>query len=197
MPAKALAATGFDFTGYMQRVCRSIVAENRELAHIDMSRVVVAYAQARKRVNYGLYASLTPLRFEKGERMQTRRRRQVTIQRIVHNNQEMLYILRFYLPRFLDLDFREKLITIFHELWHVSPNFDGDVRRHPGRCYAHTHSQAQYDEQMGVLADRWLADRQPEALLTPLRQNFSSLFQQHGGMWGLRVPRPRIIPVGE
>ncbi len=185
---------GFDFTGYMEDVCRAIVSDNAELAHIDMSRIAVAYAQARKQVQYGLFASLTPLRFAGGERIEIRRKRQVTIQRIVHRGEEMLYILRFYLPRFLDLDFREKLITIFHELWHISPDFNGDLRRHPGRCYAHTHSQAEYDEQMGQLADRWLANHRPDELVGPLRDDFSNLHRQHGGIWGLRVPRPRIVP---
>ena len=188
---------GFNFTGYMDQVCRAIAADNPELAHVDMDRIATAYAQARNRTTYGLYASLTPLRFAGGERTEVRRKRKVTIQRIMHQGREMLYVLRFYLPRFLDLDFREKLITIFHELWHISPHFNGDLRRHPGRCYAHTHSQAQYDEQMGVLADRWLAERRPEELVAPLRVDFLEIHQQHGGIWGLRVPRPRIIPAVE
>ena len=58
--------------------------------------------------------------------------------------------------RFMDVDFEEKLVTIFHELWHVSPRFDGDLRRHPGRCYMHTGSQKDYDAQMLRLARRWL-----------------------------------------
>jgi hypothetical protein len=185
---------GFDFTGYMEEVCRAIAADNAELAHVDLDRIAVAYAQARNRTTYGLYASLTPLRFAGGERIEVRRKRRVAIQRIMHRGREMLYVLRFYLPRFLDLDFREKLITIFHELWHISPHFNGDLRRHPGRCYAHTHSQAKYDEEMGRLADRWLADHRPDELVAPLRNNFGDLFDRHGGIWGLRVPRPRIIP---
>ena len=75
-----------------------------------------------------------------------------TIQRLFDSKgQEFLYILTFYLPRFMDLSFREKLITVFHELWHISPQFDGDLRRHPGRCYAHTSSQKEYDAEMEVL----------------------------------------------
>ena len=51
---------------------------------------------------------------------------------------EMLYILKFYLPRFQNEPFEEKLTTIFHELWHISSDFNGDIRRHSGRCYVHT-----------------------------------------------------------
>ena len=40
----------------------------------------------------------------------------------------------FYLPRFCDQSLDEKLSTVMHELWHISPAFDGDIRRLPGRC---------------------------------------------------------------
>ena len=30
---------------------------------------------------------------------------------------------------FLDQTFEEKLVTVFHELYHISPAFDGDLRR--------------------------------------------------------------------
>ena len=61
----------------------------------------------------------------------------------------MLYVMTFCLPRFLNQDFDEKIVTLFHELYHISPAFDGDLRRHGGRYQVHTHSQKNYDEEMG------------------------------------------------
>ncbi len=52
----------------------------------------------------------------------------------------MLYLVTFCLPRFLDQDFDDKFITLFHELYHISPRFEGDLRRHEGRCALHSHS---------------------------------------------------------
>jgi len=143
-----------------------------------------------------MFASLTPLRFAGGAATSARRGRQVTIQR-VHDasGREMLYILSFYLPRFQNLDFREKLITVLHELWHISPDFSGDIRRHAGRYHAHTHSQAEYDEEMGRLADRWLAMSPPQDLWAFLRDDFRQLAARHGGIVGLKIRRPRILPV--
>ena len=110
IPTPGLRQVGFDFTAYMRRACQAIVRQNAELAHIDMQRVAVAFCQARKRVNYGLFASLTPLRFKDGAEVQIRRGRQYRIQRLVDTQGvEMLYILRFYLPRFLDIPFRERV----------------------------------------------------------------------------------------
>jgi len=193
MPAKPPA---FDFTLQIRRVCDDMVARLTELAHIDMSRVAVCYCQTRKPVPHGMFASLTPLRFSGGAATTMRHGRPHTVQRVCDpSGREMLYILSFYLPRFQNLDFREKLITVLHELWHISPQFEGDIRRHAGRYHAHSHSQAEYDEQMGVLADRWLAEGPPEALWSFLCDDFRQLVSRHGGIVGMKIRRPRIVPV--
>ncbi len=185
----------FDFCVAMRILGQDIVARTPSLGHVKFEQIAVVFAQARKRVNYGLYASLTPLRFKDGNLTTKRRGRPYTIQRMFEpGGSELLYILTFYLPRFQDLDLREKLITIFHELWHISPRFDGDIRRHEGRCYAHTGSQAQYDAHMGVLVDAWLAQQPPEALWSFLKLDFTQLHQRWGRVVGQRVPRPRLIP---
>lgn len=180
----------------MRNLSQDMITRLPELSHIDLSRVCVAFCQARKRVHYGMQASLTPLRFEGGALEGKRRGRRYTVQRVQDaSGRDMLYILSFYLPRFMDLVFREKLITVLHELWHISPEFNGDIRRHPGRCYAHSHSQAQYDAEMGVLADRWLALQPPETLHGFLQHNFDQLHQRYGTIFGNRLARPKLIPI--
>ena len=188
--------TGFDFTTRMRLLCADMIARTPELAHVDLSRVAVTFSQARKGVSWGMYASLTPLRFAGGSLTTVRRGRRYQVQRIVDGlGQEMLYLLSFYLPRFMNLVFREKLITIFHELWHIGPQFDGDLRRHEGRCFAHSHSQAQYDRQMGVFADGWLAQSPDESLWRFLEHSFHELHAAAGPIYGLRVKRPKLLPV--
>jgi hypothetical protein len=189
-------AGGFDFTTAMRSVAADMIERLPDLAHIDLTRICVAFTQARKAGPHGLQASLTPLRFPKGAREGIKRGRRYRVQEVYDQEQrEMLYILTFCLPRFMDLDFREKLITVLHELWHISPDFDGDIRRHAGRCYAHTHSQKEYDAEMGRLADTWLAQSPPESLYLFLQQDFAGLWHLHGGLFGTRVSRPRLIPV--
>jgi hypothetical protein len=180
----------------MRRVVEDMVARLDELSHIDMQRVALAFCQTRKRVPHGLQASLTPMRFDSGARTGERRGRTYMVQPLLdEHGREMLYILSFYLPRFLETDLREKLITILHELWHISPNFDGDLRRHQGRCYIHSHSQAEYDEEMGRLADRWLAMDPPEETFHFLRYSFSDLYRIHGGMHGMKIRQPKLLLV--
>ena len=66
----------------MRQLGRDMVARTPALEHVDFQRIAIVFAQARKRVNYGLYASLTPLRFQHGSLTTKRRGRQYTIQRL-------------------------------------------------------------------------------------------------------------------
>ncbi len=194
------APRGFDFTHHIGRVCADMAARVDELRHIDMSRVAVSFRQTRKPTtaaqrcpSHGLYASLTPLRFAGGQTHSIRRGRKFAIQRVEVDGREMLYVLNFYLPRFLDLGFREKLTTIAHELLHVGPHFDGDLRRFSGRCYAHSHSQGQFDAHAEQLAQRWLAAGPEKSLYAFLHLDFRSLQALHGGIYGRRIAAPKLL----
>lgn len=107
----------------------------------------------------------------------------------------MLCILTFYLPRFLDHCFREKMITIFHELYHISPEFDGDIRRMGGRYHVHSHSQREYDQLMEVLVDDYLAMSPPRDLYAFLDARFRNLCSRHGSVVGKVVPIPKLVRV--
>jgi predicted metallopeptidase len=187
---------GFDFTLHIRRVCVDMTARVEDLRHIDMARVAVSFTQTRKSGGEGLFAALTPLRFAGGRRHVLRRGRKWTIQRVTENGREMLYLLTFYLPRFLDLPLDEKLTTVAHELWHISPRFDGDLRRFAGRCYAHSGSQQQYDAHVKRLVDRWLRFRPAESLYDFLRYDHHGLVARYGRVYGQRIPAPKLIPAG-
>lgn len=179
----------------MKRFCDDVCRRHPEFRHIDMRRVVVTFAQTRSPVEWGMQAKLTPMRFERGSMTYKRDEQTWTVQRLYHDGQEMLYILTFYLPRFLNLSFSEKLVTVFHELYHVSPAFDGDIRRFEGSCYMHTGSQASYDQQMEVFVRQYLRMKAPPTLRAFMRYNFHGLRKARGPVVGLRVPVPRLIPV--
>jgi predicted metallopeptidase len=151
--------------------------------------------QARRGSRHGLQARVTPLRFENGRL--TRRQHGTTyqVQRYFLGGLEFLYLVTFCLPRFLDQTFDDKLITLFHELYHISPAFDGDLRRHQGRYALHTHSQRGYDRHMAALRHRYLAQRPDPALFAFLHLSFAQLQHKHGSVVGVVVPRPKVVPV--
>jgi predicted metallopeptidase len=186
---------GFDFTLHARQLCEDMTARVEDLRHVDMSRVAVSFVQVRKVGEYGMYASLTPLRFAGGRLQTMRRGRPWGIQRVYEDGREMLYILNFYLPRFLDLSFREKVNTVVHELWHIGPRFDGDLRRFGGRCYAHSGSQRKYDAKVEQLVGEWLAASPPCELYDFLGLDFHGLIARHGRVFGRRVRAPKLIPL--
>ena len=186
---------GFDFTHHMRCLCADMVSRLPELSHIDLTAVAISFSQARKAVPHGLLAALTPMRFEAGSLTMERSDKTYTVQRLYNNRgNEILYILSFYLPRFLNHSFEEKLATILHELWHISPDFNGDLRRYQGRCYVHGPSQNQYDAIAEQLAKKWQSQNPPSQTFAFLRLNFHQLVRRYGPVYGVKIPAPKLLP---
>jgi hypothetical protein len=189
------AGRPFDFCGHVRRLCADIARRCRELAHIDVTRLLFGMTQARSGRRHGLQARVTPLRFRDGGLTRQRRGVAYQVQRYLVDDRDMLYLVTFCLPRFLDQDFDDKFITLFHELYHISPEFDGDLRRHEGRYDLHSHSKKEYDTYMAELARAYLATEPDPALYGFLRLNFAQLQHRHGSVAAVVVPRPKLIPV--
>ena len=189
------AGRPFDFCGHVRRLCDDITRRCPELAHIDVGRLLFGMTQARSGRRHGLQARVTPLRFHDGRLTRQRRGVAYQVQRYLVDDRDMLYLVTFCLPRFLDQDFDDKFVTLFHELFHISPEFDGDLRRHHGRYDLHSHSKKDYDQQMAELARAYLATKPDPALYGFLRLNFVQLQHRHGSVAAVVVPRPKLIPV--
>ena len=125
----------------------------------------------------------------------THRGRQYRAQRYFVDGREMLYLVTFCVPRFVNQSFDSKLVTIFHELFHMSPEFNGDIRRLGGRYSAHTASKQHYDEAMARLATHYVRQRPDPQLLDFLRYSSTDLVKQFGAYSGVYVPQPRLLLV--
>ncbi len=185
---------GFNFTARMREVCADLVSRIPELGHIELDKVAFGFAQAKNRSKYGTYATLTPMRFEGGSLYTQKHGDRYTVQRLyTQDGSELLYIVTFYMPRFMDVGLLEKISTTIHELYHISPNFDGDIRRFPGRCYAHSGSQKDYDAEMDRLAQRWLDSGPPKELYEFLEYPFDEFSRRFGPIYGAKIKSPRMI----
>ncbi|MBN9120683.1 MAG: hypothetical protein J0I06_16290 [Planctomycetes bacterium] len=181
----------------MRLLCEDVAARCEALRHVQMPRVLVTFTPSRNRSRYGLQSRVTPLRFRDGELTRRHGPTDYQVQRFFVDGSEMLYVLTFCLPRFLDQSFREKLVTVFHELYHIGPAFDGDLRRHPGRYEVHSHSKDLYDARMAELVRDYLTEHPEPAAFEFLKAGYRELWERHGGITGVVVPRPKLLPVGD
>lgn len=185
-----------NLTVALERLVADIVSRTNELAHISPEQLLICLSTTRNGGIHGVYAKIHPLRFANGQRSrQVRRGRALytcTMPHVEHRGEEVLYVIYFLFPRFFDLPLREKLITIFHELYHISPEFDGDIRRFAGRNYAHGSSTRKFNAAMGVLADRYLEQLSSKELVEFLSFDVSSLRSRHRALVGRKLKTPRV-----
>lgn len=170
-----------------------------ELSHIDPRRLLYSLVRSRAEGEHGVYARIAPLRFSGGAAELVRRRgrhretwRQPTLQ---HEGRDILYLVHFFVPRFLRLPFERKLATLVHELYHVSEACDGDIRRYPGRNFAHGSSRAAYNRIVDRLVQGYLATDPDPELLAFLHLDETGWMQREYRLTGLAVPlpRPRLV----
>ncbi len=185
----------FDFTSAMEGLITHISANHPRFRHVQPDKLVVAYIRTRTPGVHGLYASVRPLRFEGGAQTITLRGRTYAMPELIHNGKEVLYIVSFALPRFLNLDFETKLTTVFHELYHISPKFNGDIRRFRGKNYAHGHSRKRFNEIVGAMAQEYLDMPGADVHTAFLKMTFDEMNAEYGHIVGskVRAPKPRLV----
>ena len=193
--ANGSAGVPFDFSAHMRRLCAAIVSRCEAFYPIDVNRILFTVSQNRKARRHGLQAKVTPMRFHGGAIIHQRGDRLYQVQRYWVEGVELLYVMTFCLPRFLDQSFEQKLVTVFHELYHIAPEFNGDLRRHDGRCSIHTRSKKSYDRHMAGLVREYLHSGSDPALHAFLRLNFQQIEERHGQLYGLSIPTPKLVPI--
>ena len=191
--------TILNLTAELERLIADIAGKVEEFSHIDPQRILVCVSSTRVVGVHGTYAKIHPLCFENGTRCKTIsrgvRRHTYEMPTISHRGVEMLYVVYFLIPRFLNLPFREKLITLFHELFHISPEFNGDIRRFPGKNYAHGSSTKRYNAYMARLVDAYLEKHEPASLTAFLEGDMAAIRERYKTIVGRKMAAPRIVMV--
>ncbi len=188
--------TPFDLSGAMETLVHDIATRCPDFSHVDAQRILFTLSRARNRTKYGLQAKIIPLRFENGDLRGKVRGRWYYPQRYKVGATEILYHISFCVPRFLDNTFEQKLVTVIHELYHISPEMNGDIRRlvGEGRYSIHSKSQKDFDARMAEYAKEYF-DTKPDPKTSDfLRLDWKQFEEQHGGIVGINLPAPKIIP---
>lgn len=165
------------------------------LSHVQPGRILHGVSQARNRSKYGIFAQCHGLRFKHGRReFKTRDGYAWQWPVIRVGGMEILYYITYFLPRFLDQPPRERLHTLVHELYHINPDFNGDLRRFPGRNEYHGNRYADFDGVVDSILEECREhidlDRFPF-----LAFGFDELVARYGGVVGNRLKKfqPRKV----
>jgi predicted metallopeptidase len=185
----------FNFNQAITEVIAEIIKYTDDFAHIDLNKVQISAAFNRKRRGTGLLAYVLPLRYKDGSSTQTKLRGaqafHFSILPTYRDGAEILYILYFMLPRFLNLPKKDKLETIVHELYHISPSFNGDLRRLKGRSYVHGKSLKDYDRNIKEMCAA-LLERRPELQTREIfTRSFKELSTDWEGVEAIHIPEPK------
>lgn len=186
----------FDFSYHMKRLIRDVSRYCRDFKHIDSKKILVAISRSRNNKKHGLQAKLVPLKFQGGRRViHASGDWYCKMPPLKYEGEEILYVVYFCLPRFQNLSFDEKMTIIFHELYHINPVFNGDIRRFPGKYYQHSHSEKEYDRVVQALSRTYFRSSRSNTFTGFLRYNHEELRERYGEVTGLnlRLPEPILF----
>ena len=185
-----------NLTAELERLIAHVAASHEAFRHIDGDRLMVCVSTIRGGGVHGTYARIHPLRFPGGGKSATLRRGRrsylCTYPTLSRQGREILYLIYFHIPRFLNLPLREKLITVFHELYHISPAFDGDIRRFPGKNFAHGSSKKRYNALMAAMVDDYLQLPDAAGMAAFLDGEMAALRERWKAIVGRKMATPRL-----
>lgn len=192
---KSNPVIGFDFTGNMHLLIADIAKTHPAFNHINPSNLLVAISPSNGKKS-GVVAKLRPLRFEGGAKTRTVRGVEFAAPDITIGGNEILYVVYFHLPRYQNHDDQKsKLSTVLHELYHISPEFNGDIRRFSGKNYAHSNSKKDYDALIHTLTEEYIKSTDKQELSDFLKHKYGELKRKYGAVYGdmIRISRERQL----
>ncbi len=137
-----------EFSGLMTLIC-----EASELFQLyDRNRVVVSVSRSRSPGKTGVWAYVQPINKMKLESS---------------GFSEARYIMNFVVPRYFCLTPQERLETVVHEIYHLHPNLNGQIRTFPGPFKHHGPTPAAYKRRVTEIA-KTVERNFPEILGHPL-----------------------------
>jgi predicted metallopeptidase len=159
----------------VKRLIRDVASRLPELAHVDADRVLVVAGEARRASR----ATIRPAHFPETRARGGAGGRRKPLIRV--QGRKILYGITLRPLWFRESTPEQRVSTVLHELYHVSPRFDGTLHR----ARRHTRlPRSRYERRIRALRDRYLAQA-PEEVLAPFT---------HGGLVRARMWLER--PVG-
>ncbi len=162
-------------------------------SHIDTEKLHICISSNRAGGRGATFGKVVPMKFKGGEEILHYRGKCYAMPKIEVNSIRILYIIYFYIPRFTDLAPIEKIRVIFHELYHIHPDFNGDIRRFGKNGSVHGKSKKQFDTQF----EREVISYAEEIRNTPMWEflslNTSEIFKNYQKVLSYRMKTPKPI----
>lgn len=140
-----------NFNHAIRALLRDVVARSPKFQHIKPSRVLVVAGEAR-RASRG---TVRPLCFRGTKSTDARGRRKPIIR---YRGRRMLYLITLRPLFFRASDPEQRIRTVLHELFHISPKFDGTL--HQGRRHARMGDR--FSARLRPIVRRYLKECPPE-----------------------------------
>lgn len=160
-----------NLTDILTQIINDMINSTVEFKSFDLNRILVCCASNRKDYRGATYGKLFPLRFKDGSEIVRHNGKLYTIPKVKFNEYEILYIIYLYIPKFFNLTPEDKIRVMFHELYHISPEFNGDIRRMGRFKAAHGHSKKSFEEKYIEYAESYLKKIQNSSHLNFLKMN--------------------------
>ena len=189
------AQNNINITDTLTNIADLIIHQTSIFKHIDKNRILICLSSNRGNRRGGTYGKLVPLRFKDGSESLQYRGKIYAMPKVVNNKINQLYIVYFYFPKFFDIDPYQKLRVIFHELYHISPEFNGDIRRMGKVKASHGHSKKQFDSLFENELKTFYKYISKSEYINFLRMNGKSIHKNYHNVYcrRMKVPKPVII----
>lgn len=177
----SLGEVDMNYADILQNILNDMIRHIPDFGNIEPSRILISSTPSRTPDKRGMWACVLPMRFENGKKIKferygkTRLKVSITLPtnsiRKIHPapKEHFLYFMYISTPRFYSLTLNEKVETLIHELYHINPDFDGDLRRFRGCTYMHGPSLSAFDKKVRELKHRYLKRTRAKRLLDTLR----------------------------
>ena len=185
-----------DITEVLTHIIYEIIKHTKIFHNININKLLVCISSNRNSGRGGgIFGKLVPMRFEEGSAIKKFKGRYYSMPEIVHNKEKILYLIYFYMPRFFDLEPMEKLNVIFHELFHISPDFNGDIRRVSKHKAAHGHCKKHFDSQYSQELESFYEYIKETSYMKFLALDSKKIHETFGKVTGrrLKVPKPVLV----
>ena len=182
-----------NLTDILTLIIHDMIKTTEEFNMFDLSKILICCASNRKDFRGATYGKLLPLRFKDGSEIIKHNGKLYTIPKVKINNTELLYIIYFYIPKFFNLSAKDKINVMFHELYHINPGFNGDIRRMGKVKSAHGHSKKNFEEKYIEYADTFYNSIQKAPYYNFLTMNTDDIQNQFSSIKYRRMKSVRPV----